>query len=95
MIKLKSLLLLESKQDIVNLGYPELIASMFYQKLGNLAFIIAKWYKDYHHSSGNDKGWFKWSHNHSSRSLGIADMVGLYYSTDNIEHYLKEKERII
>jgi hypothetical protein len=47
MILLKSLIF-ESKQSIVNLGYPEIIASLFYEKFGNKAYQLAKWYKEYY-----------------------------------------------
>ena len=47
-IELGSLLFLnESKQDIVNIGFPEVIASILYEKYGSNAFTIAKWYKEY------------------------------------------------
>lgn len=38
--------ILESKQNIVNLGFPPLIASFFFERFGNKAFLLAKWYKE-------------------------------------------------
>jgi len=92
MIKLKSLIL-ESKQSIINLGYPEIIASLFYEKFGNIAYIIANWYKQYH-ASQLGKDWFLQAHHRSSGNFGLFDMVGMYYSTDTVEHYSKESERL-
>ena len=40
-------LLLESKQSIIKLGYPALLAALFYKRYGKHAYLIAKWYKDY------------------------------------------------
>ncbi|NBP16326.1 hypothetical protein EBU95_18400 [bacterium] len=50
-MKLKEILfgnsLFESKQTIMNLGFPEVVASIFNELFGNKAFIIAKWFRDY------------------------------------------------
>lgn len=40
-------ILFESKQNIINLGFPNIIASLLYENFGKNAFIIAKWQKDY------------------------------------------------
>jgi hypothetical protein len=40
-------MLQESKQGIINLGFPEVIASILYKRFGNKASLIAKWVKDY------------------------------------------------
>jgi len=49
-MKLKEILfgnrLFESKQTIMNLGFPEVVASIFNELFGNKAFIIAKWFRD-------------------------------------------------
>jgi|15BtaG_2_1085339.scaffolds.fasta_scaffold00005_110 hypothetical protein len=37
-----------SAQQIVNLGYPEVIAKVFIERFGKNAFIIAKWMNEYH-----------------------------------------------
>lgn len=39
--------LFESKQAITNLGYPEVIASIFFKFFGKEAYTFARWYKDY------------------------------------------------
>jgi hypothetical protein len=39
-------LLLESKQSIVNLGFPPIIAALMKQKFGSNAYLISKWFKD-------------------------------------------------
>lgn len=40
-------ILSESVQSIVNLQYPDIIASMLYDKFGKNTYIIAKWLKEY------------------------------------------------
>jgi hypothetical protein len=53
-------LLFESKQSIVNLGFPEVVASIFMQKFGKDAFTIATWFKEHISSSyPNAKDWFR------------------------------------
>jgi len=42
------LILSESVQSIVNLQYPDIIASMLYDKFGKNTYLIAKWLKEYH-----------------------------------------------
>lgn len=39
-------ILLESKQSIINLGYPPIIAALLNQKFGKNAFLIATWFKE-------------------------------------------------
>lgn len=39
-------ILYESKQNIINLGYPEIIASLIAERFGKNDYIIAKWWKD-------------------------------------------------
>lgn len=48
-------LLLESKQSIVNLGYPLVVASLFYKRFGEKAYLFARWYKEYKNIGENDK----------------------------------------
>jgi len=40
-------LVLESKQEIINLGFPSLIATLFYKKYDKYAYTFAKWYTTY------------------------------------------------
>lgn len=86
MIKLKHLIY-ESKQSIINLGYPEIIAKLFYKHFGNKAFILAKWYKEYYHNSSDDKKWWLLAHSNFGRSHSLNDYVQLYNATDSIENY--------
>jgi hypothetical protein len=87
MILLKDLIK-ESKQSIINLGFPEIIAKLFYEKFGNKAFVLSRWYKDYYDSGRRNKDW--WDNLHSrSGEISLFDLIKLYYSTSNPEEYLK------
>lgn len=71
----------ESKQSIMNLGFPEVIASLLYEKFGNKAFLIAKWYKEYKAlgKRADDKNWWHSSHrSFFSRDLELSDLVDLF-----------------
>lgn len=88
MIKLKCLLL-ESKQSIINLGYPKLIAVLLYEKFGKNAFTIARWYKEYY-SHGNIKNdWWKEKFYSFGSRITLNDLVNLYYATNDPEAYKK------
>jgi len=88
MIKLKDLLT-ESKQSIINLGYPEIIARIFYEKFGNKAFLLARWFKEYHANRDiNNKDWWR-LHFGGFGTLKLNDYVQLYYSAVNPEEYIK------
>jgi len=88
MIKLKDLLT-ESKQSIINLGYPEIIARIFYEKFGNKAFLLARWFKEYHANRDiNNKDWWRF-HFGGFGTLKLNDYVDLYNSTINFEEYEK------
>ena len=39
-------ILLESKQSIINLGYPRIIVDLLFEKYGKNSFIISKWLKE-------------------------------------------------
>jgi hypothetical protein len=70
--------LTEAKQSLVNLGIPEIIASLFQQKFGKNAFIIAKWYKEYE-SLGRpeNKNWWR-DALHGFSKPGIVAITDLY-----------------
>jgi hypothetical protein len=97
MILLKKLLL-ESKQSIVNLGFPEIIAALFYEKFGNKAYQLAKWYKEYYAAGDyykDKKDWFYLVFYTSSNKIGVGDFVKLYNATfKKLEDYKKERRRL-
>jgi hypothetical protein len=67
-------LLLESKQSIVNLGLPEVIASLISEKFGKFAPAIAKWYRDYAiHGKSDLTNW--WLHAYRKNIRGDIDLL--------------------
>jgi hypothetical protein len=73
--------LTESKQSIINLGFPEVIASLLYEKFGNKAFLIAKWYKEYKAIGkiAEDKNWWRSAHqSFFSRNIELSNLVDLF-----------------
>lgn len=88
MISLKTILF-ESKQSIVNLGFPEVIAALFYKKYGDKAYILAKWYREFAGHS-NDPKWFFTKYTGFGGSLKVIDMLELYNSTfKGSDEYIK------
>lgn len=92
-------IIIESKANIINLGYPEIIAKLFYKNFGKYAYLMAKWFKDYHMRSmePDPKKWFKFSFSSfslSKRDLSPYNYVELYNSTDSVENYLKMRKEL-
>ena len=83
----KDFLITESKQEIVNLGFPPMIASMIQQRFGKAAFLLAKWYRDFTAPQA-DEDWFRMRH-YSSRDVNINDLMLLYDSAKDSETYKK------
>lgn len=83
----KEFLLNESKQEIVALGFPKVIADILYENFGKFAFQIAKWNKDYSSFKEDDNWWYRQT-SYSSRTISIGDYVRLYES-ENFEQYKK------
>lgn len=78
-------LVLESKQEIINLGYPKIIADVFFEKFGRNSFLIAKWFKDSKKHSfhkGKDDDWFIISQRQLGRGQDMADLINLYLAAE-------------
>jgi hypothetical protein len=76
---------LESKQDIVNLGYPKIIADIFFDKFGKNSTTIAKWYKASKVSTlfGKDSPkWFIMTQRSSLYGQDLADLINLYIAAN-------------
>jgi len=67
----------ESKQSIVNLGFPTIIATLFFEKFGSKAFLIAKWYKEYNTFRGEDPHWWE-NISHGLSKMNVVHAVKLY-----------------
>ena len=95
-----NILLESSKQNIVNLGYPKMIADIIYNKFLKNSFVVAKWIKEtniYKTPKGEEKAWWYYSNRGSFFSkgfhnLGLADWVDLYDSASSIDNYIKQRE---
>jgi hypothetical protein len=83
-------LITEAKQDVINLGYPPIIASMLYQRFGKLAFLFGKWYRDCKTNDPDNKDWFQLCHwSIFKHNENLSDLVKLYDATTDSESYSK------
>lgn len=86
-------ILFESKQAITNLGFPEIISSILYEKYGNKAFLIAKWFKDdnsYHSNEYNQGQWWKSKYDSFSSTSRVGIYVKFYNAAKiSLEEYNK------
>lgn len=74
-------ILFESKQSIINLGYPSIVATILYEKFDRNAPLIARWFKEYqtyHFADKKPKDWWKTQSNFLSNRLGLPDLTDLY-----------------
>ncbi len=92
-------LLKESKQNIVNLGYPAVVASVLIEKFGNKAFVIAKWMRDYYIRGQNNDNW--WKRSDVGRITkpfdpNLKDFIFLYeiLMSGDIKKYLEERKQL-
>jgi len=87
------LIITESKENIKGLGYPEIIAKLFYGQFGNKhAYLISKWYRDYS-SSDPTNNWWSLSHR-DFYTISIVDLVDIYNSTNSSENYFKTLKKL-
>lgn len=98
-VKKLSSLLNESKQSIINLGFPSVIASILYEKYGKNSFLIAKWYKDYYTAGydgmDNKTWWRRTNTSFSSTRLELNDLIMLYEAAKiSFEEYNKTKKQL-
>ena len=98
-VKKLNSLLAESKQSIVNLGFPEVIASILYEKYGKNAFVVSKWYKDYftedYEAMDNKTWWRRANTEYSLKQLGLTDLIMLYDAAKiSFEEYNKIKKQL-
>ena len=98
-VKKLNSLLAESKQSIVNLGFPEVIASILYEKYGSNAFVVSKWYKDYftedYEAMDNKTWWRRANTEYSLKQLGLTDLIMLYDAAKiSFEEYNKIKKQL-
>ena len=83
----------EAVQQIVNLGYPKLIADIFEKKFGRKANAIAKWYKDAH-SRGYDEGWWDMHANPFGGYLNMKDLMRMYEALPDPEKYREVMKKL-
>lgn len=87
-------LLTEAKQDIVNLGYPEIVATIFYQQFGKLAYLLAKWFKDYKDPTGDRPNWWLQATSSWRETPSLWDLTTLYAATKDINSYNQALEKL-
>lgn len=89
-------ILLESKQNIINLGYPPIIAKLLYERFGKNSFLMAKWFREYKlpiaYPDFPKNWWLQATSNFNEVSL--YDLTYLYSHADNIDDYLKAVKHI-
>lgn len=96
--------LFESKQSIMSLGFPEVIASIISQKFGKNDFLVARWLRDssinkFYNKETNTsyypENWWRIANNDfMSNKLNLVDYVDLYEvaKTLNLEEYNKVRK---
>jgi hypothetical protein len=86
--------LMESKQSIIGLRYPEIIAKLLYKRFGQNAFIIAKWYRESRFSDKVPDNWWLQITGDFRRTPSLYDLTTLYAATTSEEEYLKVLDKL-
>lgn len=85
----------ESKANIINLGYPPIVAKLFYEIFGKHAYLMAKWQRDY--SVGDrdpSTDWFKQRFDSYEPQKSLYSLVLLYESTSSPEKYSRVRQEV-
>ena len=78
-MRFSQFLLLESKQEIISLGFPPIIASLLYENFPKVAVLFAKWYRDYvNYARGGESEWWRTAYHSLQRSPSLPDLTSLY-----------------
>jgi hypothetical protein len=93
---MKLINLSESKSSIIALGYPILIAKLFFKKFGKNAYLIARWYKEYTTAGYPErKDWFNYHHDWASSSKEkLSDLLFLYNNTKNPDEHRSARKSL-
>lgn len=87
--------LVEAKHDIVNLGYPEIVAKLFYERFGNLAFLMSKWFRDYKYPNAEKPAnWWLQATSSYRETPSLWDLTYLYNATKDKESYHAALEKL-
>lgn len=101
-LKLKKILfgyLNESVQNLVNIGFPKIIASVLNSNFGKNAYLVGKWYREYD-SYGSDRGNKWWSRPtftmmKSDREIRVyVEMYEMLQKVNTKEEFEKERDLI-
>lgn len=70
--------LFESKQTLLNIGFPEVIASLFYEIFPKNTTLLAKWFREYStYNKENEKDWWRMRFSSFFKSRDTLDLYGL------------------
>lgn len=88
-----ALRLIAAKQDIVAMGFPEIISKILYEKYGKLAPLIAKWFKEYYASGAHAErpDWWRFLSSFSN-DVSLQSLTYLYESGTDPESFTKIAE---
>jgi hypothetical protein len=87
--------ILAAKQDIINLGYPEIISKLLYEEYQSLAPLIAKWYKQYRvPESWEGTDWWRMFNWDYRKQFSLYSLTYLYENSGDVESFLKACEKM-
>lgn len=95
-MRFREWLLKESRQEVVSLGVPKVIADLLYELFGSSAHLIARWERDHSPSGGEDKDWWVRSHTipKLNEDASLSDLVSLYEKLSDPERFASEYRRV-
>lgn len=92
-MRFREWLITESKQSIVKMGYPEIIAQLLYEKFSKNAPLIARWYREDNRGSDNEN-WWNWTHTNFRIQSDLSTLTTLYQATKSEEDYVNAIKKL-
>lgn len=97
-MRFREFILTESKQNIFNIGFPKVVASLLYERFGKNSFLVARWFKEYNswRSRTEDKDWWQKAAGETrlNSSVSLATLVYLYDATKDEDTYNQALDKL-
>jgi hypothetical protein len=90
-------LLTEAKQNIIHLGFPPIVATLFNEKFGKNAYLVARWFKQHHDrdgwgsSAGEPDWWIRGRGEIGEKKEGVslAGLTKIYEASFDVAQFVQ------
>jgi hypothetical protein len=94
-MRFRQFLIIESKQELVRLGYPEVVAKVLHKHFGKNAYLIGKWFISYRFGDREvPENWWLQITSNFRQHISLYDLTYLHDSTSSAEEYVKALKKL-